>query len=39
MKRVLSFAITVWMALAPNGIWADEGGGVADFAGRRCQSG
>lgn len=26
MKRVLSFAITVWMAFAPNGIWADEGG-------------
>lgn len=26
MKRVLSFAITVWMALAPNGAWADEGG-------------
>ena len=26
MKRVLSFAITVWMALAPNGAWADEVG-------------
>lgn len=26
MKRVLSFAITVCMALAPNGAWADEGG-------------
>ncbi|MBF9055564.1 DUF4174 domain-containing protein [Rhodobacterales bacterium HKCCA1065] len=26
MKRVLSFVITVWMALAPNGAWADEGG-------------